>query len=346
MNDRCLLVFALAILLCSSAYPCTCVGPYQAKSMREVVEWYANRPDVALIFEGNVVKQEVRTVSLGDPLAMSMTLSEKYRIVEFDVTRVFRGTNQAHISVVTGLGKGDCGYDFWTGASYLVFAVSSPRGIWFTSTCSGTSVLEDSGTAVRFLTGEKPTVEDLASPEVYAKQYSQKVLAKRTGSVCGQVLNPDGSPLKGAIVELWEPRSDDLPPHSVDDPNTSSDTGHFCVKNVPPGKYFLTAESSDSDDWSRNIGFYPGVVSQANATQLSIQAGVRLPDVKFTTVRQSLYSVRIRVLAPDGTQLSYKNGCGVAVDSEERNPLSYTSVTPWKKMELLRSATFPRENTK
>lgn len=292
--------------------------------MREVAEWYATRPDVALIFEGKVVKQEVRSGSLGGPAtAMSMTLSEKQRLVEFDVTRVFRGPDQAHLSIVTGLGTGDCGYDFWPGESYLVYGSAGPGGIWFTSICSGTNSIEDSGTAVRFLTGDKPAADDLLSPQDYQTQYYEKVLPKRTGSVCGQVLNPDGSPLKGASVELWEPRNDDLPPRGGSDPNTSSDKGHFCVNNVPPGKYFLTAESSYFDDWSRNMGFYPGVGSQADATQLSIRAGARLPDVKFTTIRQSLYSIRIRVLTPDATQLSYKNGCGVAVDSEDRNPLSY-----------------------
>lgn len=324
MNKRCLPVFLFVMLACSSAFPCTCGGPYQAKSMREVAEWYATRPDVALVFEGKVVKQEVRSGFLGGPpTAMSMTPSGKYRVVEFDVARVFRGTHQAHLTIVTGLGTGDCGYVFWPGESYLVYASSGPGGAWFTSICSGTNSTEDSGTALRFLNGEKPTADDLLSPKDYQTQYYKNVLPKRTGSVCGQVLLPDGSPLKGASVELWEMRDDDLPPRGGEDPNTSSDNGHFCIANVPPGKYFLSAESSYFDHWARNMGFYPGVASQSEAVQISIQAGARLPDVKFTTFRQSLYSIRIRVLTPDGTQLSYKNGCGVAVDSEDRNPLSY-----------------------
>src|SRR5260370_41958426 len=183
MNNRPLLVFLLVILACSSAFPCTCGGPYRAKSMREVAEWYATRPGVALVFEGKVVKQEVRSGSPGGPAtAMSMTLSGKHRIVEFDVTRVFRGTNQAHISIVTGLGTGDCGYDFWPGESYLVYASSCPEGIWFTSICGGTSAIEDSGTAVLFLAGEKATADDLLSPQEYAKQYSEQRLPKRTVS--------------------------------------------------------------------------------------------------------------------------------------------------------------------
>jgi hypothetical protein len=324
MSNRCVFFFFLLIFTSSSAFPCTCAGPYQAKSMREVAEWYVSRPEVGLVFEGKVVRQEVRSGPIVNPsTAMSMTLAGKYRVVEFDVRRVFRGANLAHISIVTGLGTGDCGYDFWPDETYLVYASSMPGGIWFTSICSGTDTIEDSGTAVRFLNGEKPIPDDLLPPKEYRKQYYEQVLPKLTGSVCGQVLNPDGSPLKGAIVELWEPRKDGLPPRGGTDPNTSSDTGHFCVENVHPGKYFLTAEKSYYDDWSRNMAFYPGVASQAEATQLSIQAGARLQDIKFTTLRQSLYRIRIRVLASDGTQLSYKNGCGVVVESEEHNPLSY-----------------------
>jgi hypothetical protein len=324
MNNRPLLVFLLVILACSSAFPCTCGGPYHAKSMREVAEWYATRPDVALVFEGKVDKQEVRSGPIGGPsAAMSMTLSGKHRVVEFDVTRVFRGTHQAHLSIVTGLGTGDCGYVFLPGESYLVYASSWPGGMWFTSICNGTNSIEDSGTAIRFLTGEKPTADDLLSPQDYQTQYYKNVLPKRTGSVCGQVLKPDGTPLKGASVELWELRHDDLPPRGGSDPNTSSDSGHFCVENVLPGKYFLTAVSSDYDHWARYIGFYPSVYSQADAVQLSIEKGVRLPDVKFTTFHESVYTIRIHVVASDKTLLSYKNGCGVAVDSEDSNPLSY-----------------------
>src|SRR5712691_9634844 len=117
MDIRCLICLSV-ILACTRAFPCTCAGPYEARTMREVAEWYASRPDVALVFEGKVVKDEVRSGSAGGPsTAMSMTLSGKHRVVEFDVTRVFRGTRQEHVSIVTGLGTGDCGYVFWPGES-------------------------------------------------------------------------------------------------------------------------------------------------------------------------------------------------------------------------------------
>lgn len=317
-------VLLFVIVACTEVFPCTCMGPYQAKTMREAAEWYANRPDVVLIFEGKVIKQQLQNGSVAAPVtAMSLTGSGQFRVVDFAVTRVFRGEHQDHISVLTGLGLGDCGYNFQTGQTYLVYASTGAGGVWFTSICSGTNVIEDAGTALRFLKGEKPAAENLVSPREYAMEYIEKILPKRTGSVCGQVLKPDGTPLKGAGVELWEVRDDGLPARSESDPNLSTADGHFCVQHAKPGRYLLTAESSDFDNHARYMAFYPGVYSREDAVQLNIEPGVRLPDVMLTTFHEPLYTVRIRVITPDRTQLSYKNGCGVVVDSVYRDPLSY-----------------------
>lgn len=312
------------IVACREVFPCTCGGPHQARTMRGVAEWYSKQPDVALIFEGKVIKQELRSGSVGAPAsAMSMTTANRYRLVDFAIARMFQGVKQEHFSVVTGLGTGDCGYNFQTGQTYLVYASAGPARSWFTSICSGTNSIDDAGTALRLLTGEKPTADDLLSPQEYAKQYIEKVLPTRTGSVCGKVMKPDGTPLKGATVELWEPRDDGLPSRSASDPNTSTDDGHFCIKNAEPGHYLLVAEDTDFDNDARYISFYPGGSSREQAIYLDIEPGVRLPDARLTTFRELLYTIRIRVTTPDGTRLSYKNGCGVAVDSEYHDPLSY-----------------------
>ena len=312
------------IVAFTDALSCTCTGAYQAHTMREVAEWYANRPDTELIFEGTVVSQTIHRGSVGAPAtAMSMTRSEKYRNVEFTTNRVFRGAVGKNITVLTGFGGGDCGYDFRTGRSYLVYASSGRQGDWFTSICSGTAALEDAGAAMRFLAGEKPTSEDLLSPSEFEKHYSKDILPKRTGTVCGWVLKPDGTPLKGADVELWEPREDEFPSLSFADENTSTADGHFCIKNAEPGGYLLTVESIDYNHDARYLSFFPGVLSRVEAVPLYIEAGVRLPDVRVSTFREPLYTIRIRVVAADGSQLSYKNGCGVAVDSTYRDPLSY-----------------------
>src|SRR5581483_8506117 len=271
-----------------------------------------------------VISQELRSGSLGPPqTAMSMTPGGRFRVVSFAVTRVFRGRKEEHVSVVTGLGAGDCGYDFQTDHAYLVYASKGPSGFWFTSICTGTEAIEDAGTAVRFLSGEKPTADDLLSPQAYAKQYKEKILPTRTGSVCGYALKPDGTPLKGADVELWELRDDGLPSRSATDPNTTRDDGHFCIQFADPAHYLLTVEDSDFDHDARYMAFYPGVKSRDEAVPLEIKPGVHLPDVKVTTFREPLYMITIRVVTPDGSPVSYKNGCGVEVHSIYRDPLSY-----------------------
>jgi hypothetical protein len=319
-----LVTFIFVLVASFEAFPCTCGGPFQAKTMRDVAEWYANRPDVTLIFEGKVAKQELRSGSVGAPQsAISMTPAGQFRNVDFDVTRMFRGQRADHVKVTTGLGAGDCGYDFQTGQSYLVFASAGPKGLWFTSICSGTKNVADAGTELRFLAGEKAAPEDLWSPQEYWKHYSEHVLPKRTGSICGKVLKPDGTPLKGARVELWEARNDDFPSRSASDPNTSNDAGHFCIEHAEPAYYLLTAVAEDYDNDARYVVFYPGFFSHEEATPLQIEPGVQLPDVTLTTFRERLYTIRILVATADGTPLSYKNGCGVAVDSIYRDPLSY-----------------------
>jgi hypothetical protein len=251
---------------------------------------------------------------------MSITPSAHFRIVDFAVTRTFKGEKRNQVSVVTGLGTGDCGYDFQTGSTYLVYASAGPKKTWFTSICTGTADVEDAGAAIRLLSGENPSADDLLSPQEYAKQYFETVLPKRTGSVCGYALKPDGTPLKGASVELWERRDDDFPPHSEDDPNTSRDDGHFCIEHANPGHYLLTVEGTNYDHSARYMAFYPGVNSQKDAIPLDIQPGVRLPDVRLTTLDERLYTIKIRAVTPDGSQLSCT---GVAVNSPDSDPLSY-----------------------
>jgi len=173
--------FLFLFIVYTKVFPCTCIPPPQAKTVREHAAWYINQPNVVLIFEGKVTKQEVRNgATLLPDNAMSMTGWGRFRVVDFAVKRAFRGTRQDHISVLTGIGGGDCGYDFRTGRTYLVYASMGVGGVWFTNLCSGTNRIEDAGAALRLLSGEKPTSEDLLPPQDYWRQYFEKVIPKRT----------------------------------------------------------------------------------------------------------------------------------------------------------------------
>jgi hypothetical protein len=309
---------------CAHALACTCGWPSGVKNMRDMAEARANAPDHPFIFEGKVTKQELHNGDVPVPAnAMSMTGYRQNRVVEFAVVRTFRGAHADNVSVLTGLGGSDCGCEFQTGETYLVYADQTPEGAWETSICSGTSAIEDAGPAVRFFTGERPLPEDLLPFDDYDKYFDNEVAPKQTGSVCGRVTKPNGKPLEGARVQLWELRDDDLPSRSFSDPNTSDKAGHFCIERARPGRYLLTAESDDFDHDSRLMAFYPGVDSRRDAIPIQMERGVRLRDVKFTTFREALYTIKIRVVTPEGTPPSCKYGCAVTVHSVYRDPLSY-----------------------
>ena len=190
-----------AVMLCAlSAAPavlgCTCTSSEGVVTMRDLAQRYLDQSKV--VFEGQVESQEVKSGSILAPrTATSMTPGLVHRLVTIRVLHAYRGSNQEILAVLTGLGAGDCGVDFEVGKRYLVYADRVDDRTFFTSICTGTALLEDSGPALRLLRKEPPSPNDLLNPELYWKR-----TVRRTGIVCGQVIRPDGNPLGDAMVEF------------------------------------------------------------------------------------------------------------------------------------------------
>jgi len=301
-------------------FACTCVGAHGAKTMRDVAVWYSEGSNAGkVIFEGSVEKQELKAGTIGAPSnAMSMTTSGAHRAVSISVLRSYRGQAIGNVIVLTGVGGGDCGFDFQTGKQYLVYADRiSPESL-FTSICTGTSPVEHAGPALRLLRGEAPSDDDLLDPESYYKKFG----SQWTGTACGRVSKPDGSPVDKASVEMTQVRDEPLPPMSASDPDLSKPDGSFCVQYITPGKYLLTAEKTDYDADIRWMGYYPGVAKHSEAVPIEVHAGDNLADLRFTVRRQSVYTVSFRIVTPDGSPLPLER-LGVSIDSPERDALSY-----------------------
>jgi len=245
-----------------------------------------------------------------------MTPSGIHRIVSIRASRVYRGANEQNFTVITGLGYGDCGFDFRTNQSYLVFATQIESGLYFTSICTGTNLLEHSGPAVRFLRGEAPAADD----RLDVTSYHERMRPQWTGSICGNVIGPDGKPVKDVSVDLSEIREAPYPQNSGAE--LSGADGSFCIKNVSPGKYLLTAEKNDFDNWSRLMGFYPGVSKHVDAAPIEIKVQTAFTAKPFTLRNEELYDIRIKVVTSDGSPLPWKR-IGVAVQSADRDPLAY-----------------------
>ena len=205
---------SLAVLIARPTFACTCAPPpppapgrpNAVMTMRDIAEWSAS--SVKVIFEGQVERQDVKPGFIGAPRdAMSMTLNGAHRVVTVRWSRVYRGPSQQTFTVLTGMGNGDCGFDFETGKEYLIYAdpmasvdeALAAEGDFFTSICTGTALLEHAGPALRFLRGEPPAPDDLMDGGTYL----ERMVPQWTGTVCGHVTGPDGKPAGEADVDLW-----------------------------------------------------------------------------------------------------------------------------------------------
>lgn len=320
-----LVMLASSLLTAESNLACTCglAPPAQGeelKTMRDLAIFQnKSTSSSTVIFEGIVEKQEVKMGPIGaPPNAWSMTPRGVHRVVTLRVLRTYRGNPGAIATVLTGMGTGDCGFNFETGKEYLVYANNVDAVTLFTSICTGTTPLEEAGPKLRVLRDEPPTADDLLDPQSYYKKYEPMW----TGKVCGRVIKSDGSPLTNASIDMTQVRSEPLPPMSASDPNLSTRDGSFCVADVSPGKYLLTAEGDDYDANTRWVGYYPGVTERERAVPIDVKAGTNLSGVQLTVREQPVFTIHFRVVTSDGSPVPWEN-LRVAIDSPYTDPLAY-----------------------
>jgi hypothetical protein len=154
------------------------------------------------------------------------------------------------------------------------------------------------------------------------KTYYEKFMPKWTGSVCGRVTKEDGTPFDQAQVGMSEIREKPLSRNTASDLNLSKPDGSFCMENIRPGSYLLSAVDYDYGANTRLMGYYPGVGQSSGAVAIEVKAGARLTNVQFSVRKQPLFKVRSRIVTSDGSPLPWRN-LGVAIDSPERDALAY-----------------------
>jgi hypothetical protein len=136
MLRRLFLTLALALLFSALPAPaaaCTCVGP------NPTCQAVWTTPD---IFVGQVLAIE-------SPADAQPFLRRRVRIRS---TEVFRGGVSGEVDVWTGLGGGDCGYDFKVGETYLVYAYrDATTNRISTGICSNTQKLATAGADLAYL---------------------------------------------------------------------------------------------------------------------------------------------------------------------------------------------------
>lgn len=302
------------LLLALPLFACTCrTGP---GNMREIAAREIERASV--VFEGTVEKQEFKQGRVGAPEnAFSFSGYGTHRIVTLLSKRVYRGSAQERFVIVTAANEAACGFDFDTGSEYLVFATATKIGDLSTSLCSSTELSQHSGPALRYLRAETPLPEDLLKPA----EYSERMWPQWTGTVCGRVMQADGTPLNDAVVALSQLRDEPLPSRRFSDGDLSDEKGKFCIEALP-GNYVLSARKSNRQTDGKYMGYYPSFARYSEATTIEVKAAAKISNLQFRVREVALHRVRIQVVSADNVPLPWE-WISVAISSLNRDDLAY-----------------------
>jgi hypothetical protein len=114
----CIFAFAIILSACfsDSARACSCVSSYAGTQPCQAY-WGAGA-----VFTGLVTNISTIPLDLGDGRS-----GYQQRLVRFELDESFLGVKGRTAEVFTGMGGGDCGYDFQEGARYFVYAYRNPK---------------------------------------------------------------------------------------------------------------------------------------------------------------------------------------------------------------------------
>jgi Carboxypeptidase regulatory-like domain len=168
---------------------------------------------------GDVTKADsvfVATVERIEPNVLNNGSAFAGRAVHLTDIRSLRGETPS--SVMTGLGGGDCGYNFQPGTRYLIVAHRRPTdGRLWTSICSPTQPLAEAEGLIAY-------IESLNAPADGGRVWGRVRLATPGTNV--------PSALSGAQVTIRGP---------IEATTTTDSDGNYGFTRLPPGQYAVTA---------------------------------------------------------------------------------------------------------
>jgi 5-hydroxyisourate hydrolase-like protein (transthyretin family) len=203
------------------------------------------------------------------------------RRVVFAIERAFRGVQDATVEVTTGMGGGDCGYEFKDGQRYVVYAHRSSDGRLVTGICTRTRLASQAADDLTFL---------------------------------GQMSSPAASGHVFGVVTLWnrdlasgESKSRPVPfvhlllrgPGGARDAQTD-EHGRYDIAGIPTGVYEVDAIPPPVFS-TRNL---PRTVEIRDAracfaADFSVHYDGRLSGVVLTSDGQSAAGVQIELISGD-----------------------------------------------
>jgi hypothetical protein len=157
-----------------------------------------------------------------------------YHQVTFDVTQDYRGLNMNEkiVDVLTGMGGGDCGYEFKQGVSYLVYALNGTpsmgeAGKLFATICTRTRPLAEAKDDIEFLTKKDDPAHGAGiEGDIWVQSRDAKNVTTVTGPMAGITVVISGVGVRKTVV-------------------TRKD-GHFQIWGLEPGAYRVSPTLPDN----------------------------------------------------------------------------------------------------
>jgi hypothetical protein len=266
-------------------FGCSCVKvPPGVNTAQQLAERAAKGNEA--IFEGKVDSIELRwklaEASVGDVVPADFEQEPPEMDVSFEVLRSYRGVEGKHVQVRTGLGGGDCGFDFESRETYLVFAYKDHSGELSTGICSSTALIAESQSNLAYLRGEPDIPES-----------NQKKLATDRGAICGHLVLDTPARTSDGQILLFRDGDKSLVPSDEIEPGAD---GSFCIRDLRPGKYVVVFR--DGPDESPDLfAFYLGVIKPSEATKVEVAPGETVSHLLFKVPSRQTYTISGKISA-------------------------------------------------
>jgi hypothetical protein len=162
-----------------------------------------------------------------------------HRLVRVKVLEPFIGATSGWTTVETGVGGGDCGYDFSWGEKYVIYAHRNKDGSLSTSICTRTQKVSDASVDLAYLR----TLKDLpATGRVYGT-VNQYTFDPNFKAIEVSLMSPYGGPeeqvmsmraLTGTILNLEGSSGKQIA--------RAGQNGEFAFEHLTPGQYKISAD--------------------------------------------------------------------------------------------------------
>ena len=206
---------------------CTCVSPKRPTC--EV--WW----QTSAIFTGRVTKIDLVTEEADDGQ------THVKRLVRLRVQERWRGLQgKRDVTIATGAGGGDCGFQFDQGQTYLIYANQSVQtGRYETGICSRTSLVAEAAADLAYLSGIA-TADKTVS--LYGVVYRERQI-RMAGQDPDRHLDP-GGPLADVEISLTDPAGEVRTILSDAD-------GWYEIDDLTTGRYEMTLAGENIDETAR-----------------------------------------------------------------------------------------------